>query len=166
MGDISEQLALKQRLKCKSFQWYMDNVAFDVFDKFPQLPPNIFWGELKNTATSTCLDAMGHQPPSLMGIEHCHGYGNNQLMRLNAAGQLGVGERCVEADTHSIKLAVCRLGTVDGPWSYDENTLTMLHKTYKKCIAVHPQTKQLSLMPCDFNNAYQQWKFKQFKPRW
>lgn len=35
---------------------------------------------------------MGRQPPSIMGLQHCHGHGNNQLLRLNAAGQLGVGE--------------------------------------------------------------------------
>ena len=43
-----------------------------------------------------------------------------QLLRLNSAGQLGVGERCVNADSQGVKLAVCRLGTVDGPWEYDE----------------------------------------------
>lgn len=43
-----------------------------------------------------------------------------QLIRLNAKGQLGVGERCVEADGQGVKLAFCRLGTVDGPWQYDE----------------------------------------------
>lgn len=35
----------------------------------------------------------------MMAIQHCHGFGNNQLMRLNAKGQLGVGERCIEADS-------------------------------------------------------------------
>lgn len=47
MGDISEQLALKDRLKCKSFQWFMDNVAYDVLDKYPELPPNLHVGELR-----------------------------------------------------------------------------------------------------------------------
>lgn len=41
-------------------------------------------------------------------------------MRLNAKGQLGVGERCVEADGQGVKYAFCRLGTADGPWQYDE----------------------------------------------
>jgi len=54
------------------------------------------------------MDTLGHGPPSLMAVQHCHGFGNNQLMRLNAKGQLGVGERCIEADAQGIKLAFCR----------------------------------------------------------
>ncbi|KAJ8974484.1 hypothetical protein NQ317_001493 [Molorchus minor] len=162
MGDISEQLALKEKLHCKSFQWFMDNVAYDVLDKYPELPPNLHFGELSQQVP-------GHPRPRplppLMAVQHCHGYGNNQLFRLNAKGQLGVGERCVEADGLGIKLAFCRLGTVDGPWVYDEDTHTILHRVHKKCMALHPQTSALSLMPCDINNAYQQWLFKEIRPK-
>ncbi|XP_019876719.1 N-acetylgalactosaminyltransferase 7 isoform X2 [Aethina tumida] len=161
MGDITEQLELKNRLQCKSFAWYMENVAYDVLDKFPELPPNLHYGELRSVAVNKCLDTLGHAPPSLMAIQHCHGYGNNQLMRLNAKGQLGVGERCIEADGQGIKLAFCRLGTVDGPWMYDESSKTLLHRVHRKCMALHPQTSHLYLMPCDFNNAYQHWTFKE-----
>ncbi|XP_073833113.1 N-acetylgalactosaminyltransferase 7 [Musca autumnalis] len=166
MGDISEQLALKKRLNCKSFQWYMDNIAYDVYDKFPALPANLHWGEMRSVATENCLDSMGHQPPAIMGLSHCHGGGNNQLIRLNAAGQLGVGERCVEADRQGIKLAVCRLGTTDGPWSYDENTKHLLHRAHRKCVAVHPTTQQLFLAHCDPQDGYQQWYFKPIKPNY
>ncbi|XP_018324693.1 N-acetylgalactosaminyltransferase 7 [Agrilus planipennis] len=165
MGDITEQKYLKERLKCKNFDWYMENVAYDVYEKFPELPPNLHWGELRSGATDKCLDTLGHGPPSLMAVQHCHGYGNNQLIRLNAKGQLGIGERCIEADSQGIKLAFCRLGTVNGPWIYDEGTHTLLHRVHKKCMALHPQTSHLSLMPCDVNNTYQQWYFKQIQPR-
>lgn len=166
MGDITEQLSLKKRLNCKSFQWFMENVAYDVLDKYPELPANLHFGELRSVAVGKCLDTLGHAPPSLMAIQHCHGFGNNQLIRLNAKGQLGVGERCIEADAQGIKLAFCRMGTVDGPWLYDETTHTVLHRVHKKCIALHPQTSHLSLMPCDINNAYQQWVFKEIRPKW
>lgn len=166
MGDISAQLALKERLKCKNFQWYMDNVAYDVLDKFPELPPNLHWGELRSVATQSCMDTMGHGPPTLMGMSHCHGFGNNQLIRLNAKGQLGVGERCINADTQGVKLVFCKLGTVDGPWEYDEQAHTLFHKNHKKCIALHPQTLHLSLMTCDPVNTYQQWVFREIHPKW
>jgi len=33
-------------------------------------------------ATGSCLDTMGHAPPSMMAISHCHGFGNNQVIYL------------------------------------------------------------------------------------
>uniref|UniRef100_A0A8W7PQG1 Protein-UDP acetylgalactosaminyltransferase 7 n=1 Tax=Anopheles coluzzii TaxID=1518534 RepID=A0A8W7PQG1_ANOCL len=157
-------LALKERMQCKSFQWYMDNVAYDVLDKYPMLPANVKWGELQNVGKEKCVDALGRQPPAVIGLQQCHGQGHNQLIRLNGAGQLGVGERCIEAYNSEIKLAFCRLGTVDGPWQYDEQSGTLLHRTHKKCMGYQPQTRQLALMPCDINNAYQSWKFKEIQP--
>ena len=46
IGDISKQIQFKKDHKCKSFKWFMDNVAYDVFDQFPKLPPNKAWGEV------------------------------------------------------------------------------------------------------------------------
>lgn len=67
MGDISEQVALKDKLKCKDFRWYMENVAYDVYDKFPKLPKNVVWGTVKNKATGLCLDTMGKAAPAYIG---------------------------------------------------------------------------------------------------
>ncbi|XP_065342974.1 N-acetylgalactosaminyltransferase 7 isoform X1 [Cloeon dipterum] len=166
MGDISEQLALKDRLQCKSFQWFMDNVAYDMREKFPELPPNVHWGEMINKATKECIDTMGHAAPTVMGMSPCHGWGNNQLVRLNAKGQLGVGERCIDADRQGIKLVFCPLGSVEGPWHYEEGDKTLMHKETRKCVALHPQSNNLSLMPCDPINTYQQWVFKEIPSPW
>ena len=165
-GDLSKQLEMKNKLQCKSFQWFMDNVAFDLVRQFPELPPNRFWGELRNGASQQCLDTLGRPAPALMGVAHCHGYGNNQLIRLNAQGQLGVGERCVEADGQGVKLIFCRQGSVDGPWAYEEERRALRHSRSGKCLSLHPSSNQLQLIPCDGLNNYQKWTFKQIKPNW
>ncbi|KPI92925.1 PREDICTED: N-acetylgalactosaminyltransferase 7 isoform X1 [Papilio xuthus] len=166
MGDITDQLALKERLKCKSFGWFMENVAYDVYDKFPKLPKNVHWGMVKNKAAGVCLDTMGKAAPAYIGTSTCHGAGNNQLFRLNEAGQLAVGERCVEADSDSLKQAICRLGTVDGPWSYDEAHNQLVHRLHSHCLTLQPQSRVLGLAPCDPHNTFQQWTIAHKKPNW
>jgi polypeptide N-acetylgalactosaminyltransferase len=47
IGDISKQLEFKEKHKCKSFQWFLDNVAYEVVEKYPPPPPNLAWGEVR-----------------------------------------------------------------------------------------------------------------------
>lgn len=63
MGDISAQLAVKERLKCSSFDWFMKEIAYDVLHKYPLLPPNQFWGELVGKGSNDCLDSLNRNPP-------------------------------------------------------------------------------------------------------
>ena len=46
IGNISRQLQFKKDHHCKSFKWFMENVAYEVYDKFPTLPANKAWGEV------------------------------------------------------------------------------------------------------------------------
>ena len=115
-GDISKQLQLKKDKNCKSFDWFMTEIAYDVFEKYPkvkrtawtaalyctavkeilyciefcQLPPNKHWGELKNAALGLCVDTMGRHPPSQIGASGCHGGGGYQLLQLNTKGQVAL----------------------------------------------------------------------------
>ena len=44
-----------------------------------------------------CWDSHG-DAPAKVDVAPCHHAGSHQLLRLNAEGQLGIGERCVEVD--------------------------------------------------------------------
>lgn len=39
LGDISKQREIRDNLKCKSFDWYMKNVAFDQDYYYPFVEP-------------------------------------------------------------------------------------------------------------------------------
>lgn len=165
MGDIREQLKLKEKLHCKNFQWYMENVAYDVTEQFPELPPNVHWGQLKSLANQLCLDTIGRDAPTTMSVSSCsYGFSSNQLVRLNSRGQLGIGERCVDVDSIKVTLEFCKLGRVSGPWMYHNKTNVMYHRLKNKCLAVNIPNNQLSLVHCDPVSANQQWEFKEVRP--
>jgi polypeptide N-acetylgalactosaminyltransferase len=45
-GDISAQVALREKLQCKPFKFFMEKVAYDLVKKFPLPPKNVVWGEV------------------------------------------------------------------------------------------------------------------------
>ena len=73
MGNITAQLELKKSLQCKSFDWFIKNVAYDMVEKvenmkprlltcvfqYPKLPPNVQLGSLINVGSRSCLDTLG-----------------------------------------------------------------------------------------------------------
>ena len=38
-GDISEQVAIRKKLNCKPFSWFMKEVAFDLYKFYPPVEP-------------------------------------------------------------------------------------------------------------------------------
>ncbi|EDO45830.1 predicted protein, partial [Nematostella vectensis] len=75
-GDVSGRKALRERLMCKSFKWYLDNVISEL--AIPDLYP-IGRGEIRNLGTNTCLDTLAkNEAGGEPGMYMCHGMGNNQ----------------------------------------------------------------------------------------
>ncbi|XP_055328449.1 N-acetylgalactosaminyltransferase 7-like [Paramacrobiotus metropolitanus] len=159
IGDISQQKALREKLQCKSFKWYMENVAYDVVEKYPVLPPNKIWGELRSSyAGWQCWDSE-HDAPAKLKMRPCTHAGGQQLIRLNTEGQIGIGERCVEASgTDQVELVYCEMGRVDGPWELIEKSFLVRHKTKAKCVEVMSDNT-LYLRPCNPENNSQKFEF-------
>lgn len=163
-GDISKQLEMKNRLKCKSFDYFMNRVGKAVYKNFPKLPKNRHWGEIRSVAKQNyCLDTESSQPPHKVALNGCHSSGGNQLFRLNEQGQLGVGERCIDVKNNAMQLIYCKLGTVDGPWQYDDNTSRIYHTKSDQCLEYSSDEGSLTMNECSEDRT-QKWQWRKIKP--
>lgn len=163
LGNLTKQLKFKKDHNCKSFKWFMENVAYEVYDRFPVLPPNKAWGEVKQKQGMLCWDTLG-QPVGggPIGVSHCHHFGGNQMYRLNTKGQIGVGERCIEAPSgDTLHMSFCDTQPV-GPWQWDENTGLIQHRNHEKCVEAGNDNR-LHLQPCDTDKESQRWEINEIR---
>ncbi|KAL4697945.1 hypothetical protein H8957_001119 [Semnopithecus entellus] len=91
-GDISSRVALREKLKCKTFDWYLKNV-------YPLLKPIhtiVGYGRMKNLLDeNVCLD-QGPIPGNTPIMHYCHGF-SSQNVYYHLTGELYVGQLIAEA---------------------------------------------------------------------
>ncbi|KAL2767924.1 polypeptide N-acetylgalactosaminyltransferase 9 isoform A, partial [Daubentonia madagascariensis] len=85
-GDVSERVALRERLKCRSFKWYLEN----VYPEMRIYNDTLTYGEVRNSkASGYCLD-QGAEDDDRAILYPCHGM-SSQLVRYSAHGLLQLG---------------------------------------------------------------------------
>ncbi|CAF0961394.1 unnamed protein product [Adineta steineri] len=151
IGDTSAYKAIRQRLNCSNFQWYLDNVAYEMAEKYPLPPANLVWGEMRNdNYTKICADALQNQYGRPIGISGCHHQGGNQLFRLNIEGEWSIGEHCFVSEGETVIARHCvQMGRwiPKGEWSYDKQTRQIRSTKVYKCVAT--DSKRVFLEKCD-----------------
>lgn len=121
-GDISDRKALRNKLQCKSFKWYLDNV---YPNKFVPSEKVFAFGNAKNPNTGMCLDSMSHNYDNTepLGIYPCHrdtNSGGNQLVSYTWRHEIRKEDSCAELGSHpsegdktgrKVMMAPCGEGT-------------------------------------------------------
>ncbi|CAJ0942752.1 unnamed protein product, partial [Mesorhabditis belari] len=159
-GDISQRKALRERLECKSFKWYLDNIFPELF-----VPgESIAKGEIRNQGdTSQCVDGVaeeGEQKP--LGLYPCHGQGGNQYWMYSKDGEIRRDESCIDYAGSDVMIFPCHGMKGNQEWKYDHNGSRLTHVVTGKCLEMSKDGARLMMSGCDDGNAYQKWRFKEY----
>lgn len=74
-GDLTKQKAIREKLQCKPFKWFMDEIAFDLPIKYPPIePPDFAWGTIQSISNpQLCCDTLSHGNNEPVGVYSCAG---------------------------------------------------------------------------------------------
>ncbi|XP_034834503.1 polypeptide N-acetylgalactosaminyltransferase 5 isoform X1 [Maniola hyperantus] len=156
VGDVSERKAMRERLKCKSFRWYLENIYPES-----QMPLEYYYlGEIRNAETSNCLDTLGGKAGQPLGMGYCHGMGGNQVFAYTKRKQIMSDDNCLDAahPRGPIKLIRCHGMRGNQEWTYDTKARTIKHTNTGMCLD-KPESSDVwkpVLRPCSRARS-QQW---------
>ncbi|XP_061389743.1 N-acetylgalactosaminyltransferase 6-like [Musca vetustissima] len=174
-GDLTEQKAIREKLHCKSFKWFMENVAFDLTKVYPPVEPADYaYGAIQNVGAPTlCVDTLGKPRHSEIGLYPCHEElerpQRNQNLALSWHRDLRLRRKldCLDVQqTHKnapVWLWDCHGQGGNQFWSYDRDHKWLVHGrnhgSSKRCLEASPKDRKLYVNICDEDNLYMQWNF-------
>jgi len=80
-GDLTEVKAVRERLQCKSFDWFMKEIGYDLPKHFPLVEPsNAARGHITNVGTNLCVDGHHAGQGDQLALSECASVREGQWM--------------------------------------------------------------------------------------
>ncbi|XP_062333959.1 N-acetylgalactosaminyltransferase 7 isoform X2 [Osmerus eperlanus] len=158
-GDISELRKFREEHRCKSFKWFMEEIAYDIPQHYPLPPKNVEWGEIRGYETSYCIDSMGHTNGGNVEIGPCHRMGGNQLFRINEANQLMQYDQCMTRGPGSSAVIVthCNMNEYT-EWRYFKDLHRFTYVPTGQCLDRSDVLHKVFISDCDTSKTTQHWE--------
>ncbi|XP_002732995.2 polypeptide N-acetylgalactosaminyltransferase 2-like [Saccoglossus kowalevskii] len=156
-GDVEDRKKLREKLKCKSFKWYLENVYPEL-----KIPDTITVIEIKQA--DMCLDSLSSKNTGIgvLGLYKCHGTGGNQEWSMGRDEAVRHKDACltvVSGDANSkVFLAACNRDAKQ-KWQYIEGSL-LKHQVTGLCLdsrQARGVQGRLIVTSCDADSYSQKW---------
>lgn len=160
-GDLTKQKDIREKLHCKSFKWFMENVAFDLVKKYPPVePPDFATGAIQSVADSDlCIDSLNHHEKQEIGIFSCASNlarpQQNQFWSLTWHRDIRTkhGTNCWDVSSGApdapVLIFSCHGQQGNQLWRYDIDNKWMIQGRNRRCLDFNSSTKKVFVNDCD-----------------
>ncbi|XP_019361643.1 PREDICTED: polypeptide N-acetylgalactosaminyltransferase 10 [Gavialis gangeticus] len=173
-GDVAAQKELRSNLNCKSFKWFMNEVAWDLPKFYPPVePPAAAWGEIRNLGTGLCVDTKHGALGAPLRLETCvkgrgeAAWNNVQVFTFSWREDIRPGDPqhtkkfCFDAISHSspVTLYDCHGMKGNQLWRYRKDK-TLYHPVSSSCMDCSESDRKIFMNACNPSSPTQQWLFE------
>ncbi|KAL3124103.1 hypothetical protein niasHT_004692 [Heterodera trifolii] len=163
VGDLGGRKALRDKLRCKSFKWYLDNV---IPEKFVPDENVKGYGALRNHESQLCLDTLQKDESNTIPLFlfQCQGGGSSaQMFSLTKNQQIRREISCaVAGQNDKVELRVCaeEESGRQQKWDFGKDGLVR-NLGVDLCLdtAGTSNGDEVPLAKCDPNKGTQKWQF-------
>ncbi|KAK0088747.1 hypothetical protein PV325_010854 [Microctonus aethiopoides] len=167
IGDLSERIKLRQKLKCKNFKWYLDNIYPEKFIPDENV---LAYGRVKLENKNLCLDNLQRDEDKSynLGLYPCHSrLFPSQLFSLSNIGELRrehtcatINKQAITAKQHvNVKMTECNNFDDEKEWILTENK-HIIHVATGLCLDATGIGSQGDVFASPCSNSHEQyWSF-------
>ncbi|KAH8850307.1 polypeptide N-acetylgalactosaminyltransferase 9 [Schistosoma japonicum] len=155
--NLLQRKALREKLKCHSFDWYLTNIYPELFVPSKALAS----GDIESAAGPHCLDApLPNKKDSssvIIKTWPCHKQGGNQFWLLSSENEIRRDDYCFDSgiQKYSIGLYHCHGSHGNQEFTYEKDD-TIRHQG--QCLEVDIKNSSVRFAECS-GSLKQKWKF-------
>jgi polypeptide N-acetylgalactosaminyltransferase len=158
--SIDDRLALKKRLGCKPFKWFLDNI-------YPELsiPEVQFRGSIQQQSGNLCFDTLGkNSSEGVIGLYPCHDGGGNQDWIFTRNGLIKHYDVCLTLlrfrKGSLVVLKSCDERSENQKWIMKSSGM-LQHFKMNLCLdSIHTHENGLTVEHCNSASQTQKWHFQ------
>ncbi|PIC32324.1 hypothetical protein B9Z55_012697 [Caenorhabditis nigoni] len=171
-GDLKLMKGIREKLQCKSFDWFMKEIAFDQDKYYPAIEPKASAeGEIRHVASNLCIDTQFKEQNQRFGLRKCASEdkdgGGEQDLRLTRWHDIRPKGRkiCFDVSTSVDKAPIilfdCHSMKGNQLFKYRISQKQIYHPVSGQCLTADENGKGfLHMKKCDSSSKLQQWAWQ------